>query len=133
MRTPIFRPMLICLATTLAFLVLPQANVEAQQRVERYQPARPALSPYLELFRQDSGVVDPFNAFVEPRRRLQSQSRQFQREIAGQQTTINELQRQVQGQIEIRPTGARPTGTGATFMNHSHYFPRGGPQMGGRR
>lgn len=133
MRTPIYRPMLICLATAMACAVFSQATAEAQQPVDRYRPARPTLSPYLDLFRQDTGVVDPFNTFVEPQRRLQSQARQFQREIAGQQATINNLQQQVQTQLQMRPTGARPTGTGATFMNHSHFFPRGGPQAAGRR
>lgn len=83
-------------------------------------PYGPTLSPYLDYFRRDTGVLDPYNAFIRPRRQLQNQLA----DMAQQQQVENvRLQQQIQG---IRAATAAPTGTGGTFLNYSHYYRLGG-------
>ncbi len=83
----------------------------------RYRsPYGPTLSPYLDYFRRDTGVLDPYNAFIRPRRQLQNELGA----IVQQERAENvRLQNQIQG---IRTATAAPTGTGATFFNYSHYY-----------
>lgn len=134
MRSTLSRRLIQLAGVVFALVLLPQLPAAAQQRIERYQPpSRPTLSPYLDLFRQDSGLVDPYNAFVVPRRRMEAQARQFQSEIGAQQRTINQLQGELQGALQMRPTGARPTGTGGTFMNFSHFYPAAAAARAPRR
>jgi hypothetical protein len=94
----------------------------------RYRsPYGPTLSPYLNYFRQDTGVLDPYNTFIRPLRQLDNQLGQMQQQ---EQAANTRLQQQIQG---IRAETAAPTGTGATFMNYSHYYRtgRGAGGMGG--
>jgi hypothetical protein len=100
----------------------------AQQRY--VPPSRPTLSPYLNYFRGDTGVLDSYNTFIRPRQILDQT-------LAQQQAGLRNLQAQV-GLIRsdmnsagglVRPAGVSPTGRGATYMNYSHYY----PGMGGRR
>jgi hypothetical protein len=74
----------------------------------------------LDYFRSDVGVLDPYNTFVAPRRRLDQNLRQ----LASQQYA--DEQRTQQSLSMIRQAGVAPTGTGATFMNYSHYYGMGG-------
>jgi hypothetical protein len=92
----------------------------------RYRsPYGPTISPYLDYFRRDSGVLDPYNTFIRPRRQLENQLGQ----MAEDERMANaRLQQQIQG---IRQETAAPTGRGATFMNYSHYYrasPLGAPR-----
>jgi hypothetical protein len=83
----------------------------------RYRaPYGPTISPYLDYFRRDTGVLDPYNAFIRPRRQLENQLGQMAQEDRAANVR---LQQQIQG---IRESTAAPTGRGATFMNYSHYY-----------
>lgn len=110
-------------------LMLPfvlMAASQAMAQFPRYTP--PAGSPIpneLNYFRRDVGVLDPYNAFIEPRRRI---DRQFQ-QLAEQQQLDAQSNRQAI--TRLRQSEAAPTGTGATFMNYSHYYPRAA--VGGSR
>jgi hypothetical protein len=79
-------------------------------------PAGDPLPNALNYFRRDVGVLDPYNAFVEPRRQLDRriQRMEFEQEASDrrQQSAIN----------QVRRPAAAPTGSGATFMNYSHYY-----------
>lgn len=83
----------------------------------RYRP--PGGSPLprqLDYFRRDVGVLDPYNTFVAPRRQLDRSLQQMQ--VRQQQ----EEQRTSQSLSQIRQSSAAATGTGATFMNYSHFY-----------
>jgi TolA-binding protein len=133
------------------------AEAEAQQiprpNNQRYMGGpnwmqRPTISPWLDLYREDGGVVDPYNDFVRPQfrmqkylleqdrqahqqqqqlRQLQPQLRQMQQQQQQQQTAIEGLQQQP-GQMAPRQGFATPTGIGASymsyggFMTHRSYF-----------
>jgi hypothetical protein len=83
----------------------------------RYRP--PGGSPLprqLDYFRRDVGVLDPYNTFVAPRRQLDRSLQQLQtRQLQDEQRTSQSLS-------QMRQSTAAPTGTGATFMNYSHYY-----------
>lgn len=84
-------------------------------------PARPTLSPYLDLLRADSGVISPYHAFVVPKQRIARQQRQ-------QSSQINRLQSQVQRLDQTWRTGRQreertPTGHGGVFQQYSHFYP----------
>jgi hypothetical protein len=86
--------------------------------IRRYtRPAGPTLPNELNYFRYQNGVLDNYNSYVAPRQQLtnQLQSMNYQRELENQQT-----QKQIN---QLRETTAAPTGTGAGFMNYSHYYP----------
>jgi len=86
-----------------------------------YSSQQPRLSPYLDLFRRQEGVLDNYNQFVRPKvnlqRTLNEQDRQLRRQ--GQQIrAINSAWSQAQ-----RTGTMAPTGTGAAFFNYSHFYP----------
>jgi hypothetical protein len=89
-----------------------------------YSPYGPTLSPYLDYFRRDTGVLDPYNAFIRPRRQLQNQLADAAQQA---QVETTKLQQQVQG---VKEAQAHPTGVGAGYLNYSHYYklPAGGNQ-----
>lgn len=100
----------------------------AYGQIRRYRP--PAGSPLptqLDYFRQDVGVLDPYNTFVAPHRRLNQNLQALQA-----QEDFNT--RRTQAEIsQIRESAVAPTGTGATFMNYSHYYSRGNTLSRGPR
>ena len=99
-------------------LLDPAHDAFAQKPYRRYAPpAGPTITPYLNYFRQDTGGVgDPYNAFIAPRRQLDSQlSMLAQQQQADERATQQQL-----GQL--RQAVAAPTGTSASHMNFSHYY-----------
>lgn len=111
-------------------LIAAGSSAFAQQRY--VPPAGPTLPNELNYFRRDTGVLDQYNQFVAPRRRLENDLRSLQMQQNVQAQRQEELA-VAQRNLAIRPTGAAPTGTGATFMNYSHYFPMARPAGGIRR
>jgi hypothetical protein len=95
-----------------------------------YRPTRPTLSPYLNYFRQDTGVTDQYRSFIRPQQRLQRRFSmdQYQNRTLGNR--IGQVDKEVQGVqkdiLQFRQPTVSPTGKGATFMNYSHYFSSGG-------
>ncbi len=96
----------------------------AQQRY--HSPYGPTLSPYMDYFRTDPGVVSPYHQYIRPRRALDQRLRE-------QQAGIGQAQREVgQLQMELRASDPRqmmaappiaPTGRVPTHMNYLHYYP----------
>ncbi len=79
-------------------------------------PAGRTLPNALNYFRGDVGVLDPYNAFVEPRRRLDRDLMTLQ---SRQQIGYRENQAEI---AALRASAAAPTGTSASFFNYSHYY-----------
>ncbi len=110
---------------------------EAQPLVRRSWSPSPTLSPWLDLFRADLGVLDPYNSLVRPRLELQDRLRRQQLDLARQAAGLSAMRQQM---IQAsRPTTIRPTGAGSVFMDYSHYYPGfqggahgGAPGAGGR-
>ena len=99
----------------------------------RYVPRRPTMSPYLDYFRRDTGLLDPYNLFRRRNVRVNQMFEQQRRQLQYQQYELNQTRlqfQQIQGaQRQMRASGAGPTGHASTFMNYSHYF--GGSSTGG--
>ncbi len=77
-------------------------------------PSRPAISPYLNLGRGQSGELPSYQAFVLPNIQLQKQQRSLQQ----LQSQAFSLERAVNGDANVRSTG-----TGSAFQNFSHFYP----------
>ncbi len=94
------------------------------QRGNPRQRNHPSFSPWLDLYRRDTGVLDNYHQFVRPeiqlRKTLDQQRRAINRQDRGLQTLGRDF-----GRFQ-RKSMARPTGTGSVFMNYSHYFPSAG-------
>lgn len=93
------------------------SDAQAQQGNQRpyagrYQPSRPTISPYMNLFRRDRGPLPNYNLYVRPL--LQQQSINAQTGAAVQQ-----LQSEIR-QTQTTPSG--PTGVGSSYRNFSHYY-----------
>lgn len=78
----------------------------------RYQPARPTLSPYLNLFREETGPIPNYHLYVRPQLQQQAFNNQFQ-------SNLNQTQQQLQ---QVPRTANRPTGVGSGYRNFLHYY-----------
>lgn len=110
----------------IGFASLSLASEARAQIPYRYTPpAGPTLPNQLNYFRRDVGVLDPYNAFVQPQRQL---NYQLQSMVQRDQADTRATQRQLERIREIRESTAAPTGVAAGFMNYSHYYrlPSGG-------
>jgi hypothetical protein len=96
-----------------------QGPVYRGYRGQYSSPWGPTISPYLDYFRRDSGLIDPYNAFVRPRRQVQNQIDEVR---AQQQYQDTQLRREIQG---VRQSLAAPTGRRASFgvNSRSYQFP----------
>jgi hypothetical protein len=84
-----------------------------------YRPARPTFSPYLNYFRGDVGALDPYNANVAPAMRLR---REMDRQNQSIQYLGGELARAQARASSAQDKEMAPTGTGAVYMNLSHFY-----------
>ncbi len=109
--------MKICIFYLGIVLALLCTNNPIWAQFPRYSPPAGRTMPNaLNYFRSDTGLLDPYNTFVAPRRYLAQ-------EIAGIENQQRLNYQQNQAEIaSIRSSQAAPTGTGATFFNYSHYY-----------
>lgn len=105
-----------CLFTLLAAAI---ASETASAQIRYQSPSGPTLPSQLNYFRRDVGVLDQYNTFIQPQRQLEAQLRQMNQQ---QLDEYRSTQRQLEQLKEIRPSQAAPTGTGAIFLNYSHYY-----------
>jgi hypothetical protein len=86
----------------------------------RYEPARPTVSPYLNLLRRDIGPIPNYHTLVRPQ--LQQREHQQRQQIvnAQRQGDIRTLNRRV---LELTEPSVAATGAGGGFRNYSHYYP----------
>jgi hypothetical protein len=88
-----------------------------------YEPASPTLSPYLDYFRQNAGVLNNYHTFIRPQQQLQNTINQQNAAIQRNARRLGTLNLDVTNLKEFRESVISPTGHGATFMNYSHYYP----------
>jgi hypothetical protein len=92
----------------------------------RYQSrSGPTITPYLDYFRQDNGQLTPYHNFVQPKFQLRENQQQVDGFMRQEMTRGANLQREVNQLQQLRQSTARPTGSGATYMNYSHFYPQG--------
>jgi hypothetical protein len=107
----------------LAFQSEAHAQIANRQgEVPRYEPQRPTVSPYLNLLRRDGGALTNYQGLVRPMQRQSSINRQNAEALRRQQVSLVELGNQAtdrQRVAEIRQTGSE-----ASFLNYSHFFPQ---------
>jgi len=87
----------------------------------RYRPMSPVLSPYFGLLRPEYGPLPNYHYYVRPRTQVRDTLKRQGSEIRQQDARIRSL-RQKSGSVYQQRAWARPTGTGAGFMNYSHYY-----------
>jgi hypothetical protein len=110
---------------------------ESHAQVRRYEPSRPTVSPYLNLFREQTGILPNYQALVRPQQ-LQNETNQRQREINQRgateaqnlQTQIYELQQKQAAELQMAPTGKnawfqRPSQRNQ-FLNTSRFYSQSG-------
>jgi hypothetical protein len=92
----------------------------------RYVPARPTVSPYLNLLRTNDSPIPNYYSLVRPQ---QQQYRFYEQQqlINQQQQTSLQTQQQglrtvQEGLLEMRQPQAKATGTGGRFMDYQHYY-----------
>ena len=111
------RQTFLMLASVLGVFVA--ASSASAQYAPRYRPARPTLSPYLNLFRSDAGLLDNYNTFVRPQQQLRETLRRQDLMSQRQGAALNALGQRVTQQQD---PALRPTGHQSSFMNYSHYY-----------
>ena len=129
--------LLALLIVTLHTLHTPSASMA---QVRRYEPSRPTVSPYLNLFRNDgldNRFLPNYHSLVRPLQQQQRANQTQQRLLQRQTQAIEQLQSNVQGIQQrqaagplVAPTGkgswfARP-GTRAKFMDTSRFYSQSG-------
>jgi hypothetical protein len=110
--------LLCCLAFCVCFVLCDSANAQQLRRGAPYRyvpPGGPTMPSGLNYFRQDTGLLDPYNAFVAPQRNLNQQLGTLYDQQQLDASNIRRLQ-------NPREVNVAPTGTGAVFMNYSHYY-----------
>ncbi len=141
----------VCFGAALALFSVSQAEAQYPGTPQdRYMGGpqwlqRPTISPWLDLYREDGGVVDNYHQFVRPKFRMQKyllqqdrqahqqrvQMRQMQQNQQRQQDELENLQNPQQIPLPEREGFKSQTGIGAGFMSyggfmtHHGYFGRG--------
>jgi hypothetical protein len=135
-RSSVYPWLLAGLVTSFFFLGSTASNAQ----VRRYQPSRPTVSPYLNLFRERTGVVPNYYTLVRPFQDQYHVNQLQQQYMRQQNQVIQQLQTDVYGlqKNQAAPVIA-PTGTGSwfgqpgsrnTFMNTSRYYSQSGGALG---
>ncbi len=118
------RAQLLHLSGTVIVLALLGGSASFAQGVRRYEPSRPTISPYLNLFRNNTGPLPNYYSLVRP----QLQQQAFNQQQVAQQAQQNSALKSLQTQTAPALT---PTGKGSGFMTYRRQtFGAGG---GGRR
>src|SRR5262245_17507422 len=91
----------------------------AQAQIRYQSKAGPTLPVQLNYFRRDVGLLDQYNAFVQPQRQLEARLQQM---TAQQQADFRAAQQQIEQIKVIRPSTAAPTGVGGGYFNYLHYY-----------
>jgi hypothetical protein len=126
------------LAALLAGLVMLAGTgvSHAQYQQRRYEPSRPTVSPYLNLFRFNDSVIPNYQSLVRPeqqalrfKQQQQQLNRQQQRELGKIQSNIRVLQQPPVNTQLVAPTGKGSwfnVQGGSTFGDTSGYYSRAG-------
>jgi hypothetical protein len=112
------------LLSFIAVLALAVAPVQAQG-ARRYQPSRPTVSPYMNLFRNNVGPLPNYYSLVRPQINQLAVNNQVATQQAQQSASLNMLQSQTAKQA------ATPTGKNSWFMTYRRQSFMSAPGAGG--
>lgn len=107
-------------------LALAASQVDAQGPAampppSRYEPARPTISPYLNLLRRDAGPIPNYYSLVRPQLNQIEINQRQQVNNRLQQTQIQDNSRNI---TNVSKSIAGPTGTASVYRSYGHYYPR---------
>ncbi|MFM7844036.1 MAG: hypothetical protein ACKPEY_07375 [Planctomycetota bacterium] len=124
----------IALTFVLAGFLLHPSTAAAQGNFpRRYQsPSGPTITPYLDYFRQDNGVLNPYYNFIRPKAEMRNSAQQLTKELRATEANAKLLGREMKD-LQTAPSRAAATGTAATFDSLGHYYSGGGGGGGRRR
>ena len=120
----------LAVAITAGLLVLGSSAAGAAQ-AQGYQPSKPTVSPYLNLFQngrngQFNRALPNYQALVRPQLQQQQINQTQQQLLQEQNSTLQQLQGTVQI-LQQQKTGQQVvTGHGSSFMNTSRYYANAG-------
>jgi hypothetical protein len=80
-----------------------------------YRPATSPFSPWLDLYRKNTGPLDNYHTWVRPEFRLRQTLQTQSNDIRSLQESVYQPQPAPEGNVA-------PTGVGGGFMNLSHYY-----------
>lgn len=109
------------LRASISVLALAVASEGFAQGARRYQPSRPTVSPYLNLYRNNVGPLPNYYSLVRPQLNQQAFNDRVVAQQAQQSATLGVLQSQA-AQATVTPTGKRSwfmTYSRQTFMTPS--------------
>jgi hypothetical protein len=133
------------LAALLACLHTFGMSPDSMAQVRRYEPNRPTVSPYLNLFRNDgfdNRALPNYQALVRPLQQQYETNQMQQRLLRQQNLALRQLNSNIQDVENRAATGqlVAPTGKGAwfgrpsrraTYLNTSRYYSQSGtPGLG---
>jgi hypothetical protein len=113
---------IVGLLAAAAMTLAPPASAQMPMMNRNYQTT-PTMSPWLNLYRRDTGPLDNYHTFVRPQMELQQTLTRQDDVNQRQSDRIAGLSQRVT-QMQDKPAGPRPTGsaTGSGFMHFSHYY-----------
>jgi hypothetical protein len=116
--------------------LLVDAGASYGQYQRRYEPSRPTVSPYLNLFRFNNSVVPNYQSLVRPeqealrfQQRQQIYDRQQTQQMNQLRSNVTQLQQAPVARELIAPTGHGAwfqREGGASFQNTSGYYSQSG-------
>lgn len=127
------RRLAMCLVAVSAFSIAQEAFAQGRQ-IRRSRPShrqtlsRPPVSPYLNLLRPELDPATNYYTLVRPA--IEQRAATFQQGEALQQLR-SRVDEQAASPFAGANAGLAPTGSGARFMNLSHYYPGFGGGRGG--
>jgi hypothetical protein len=83
-------------------------------------PAGPTITPHLDHFNRPFGVLDTYHTFIRPRAELRSRLIGLDAAVTQQERRLDQIDHNL---IQTGSSQTAPTGTGSSFMNHSHFYP----------
>ena len=117
-----------CRLSLVAVLLVLHAASASLAQVRRYEPSRPTVSPYLQLFRDDvrNQPLPNYYAYVRPLQQQYQVNQTQQRLLQQQSRTIGQLQTNMQSleRRQIEGPLVAPTGKGSWFLTTPRYYPR---------
>jgi hypothetical protein len=104
---------------------------------QRYEPSRPTVSPYVNLFRENNGIVPNYQSLVRPMLQQQQtniyqgqQLKKQQQSLRDLQVSQQDLERRARAGTSMSPTGKgawfNKPGSQSTFMNTSGFYSQSG-------
>ena len=112
-----FRPSRLIALLVGALAISAASDGHAQYQQRRYEPSRPTVSPYLNLFRFNNSVIPNYQSLVRPEQQAQRFRQQQLQLDRQQQQELQRLQSNVRVLQQPRVTSelVAPTGKGSWF------------------